>query len=185
MPGSNEMRTLMLVVFAIFFSFSVFGQETSQQSKPAPELKKLANYLGQWRYEGEYKASPFGPAMKMTGNATGEMILGGFFLEWRWKEQPGTQGVEIIAYDPINKNYSASYFSDDGSRAQGAYLLDPSKNSYSGKLNTGGKQIPMRVIEVFAPDQKSFTQKIELSIDGKSWTPLFEGRYTKLSVKTK
>jgi hypothetical protein len=179
------MRNAMIVIIASFFGLLVYAQETNQSSKPAPEFKKLTGYLGQWRYEGEYKASPFGPAMKVAGTAVGEMILGGFFFEWRWKEQPGTQGFEVIAYDEINKNFSARYYADDGTWAVGVYVFDSNQNSYTGKLNAGSKQVPLRVAEIFGPDHMSFTQKMEISVDGKNWKLLFEGKFTKTNVKTK
>jgi hypothetical protein len=176
------MRTLIALVVAACFSGTAFAQQPNQPAKPDPELKKLAVYVGQWRYEGEYKPGPLGPAGKATGDATGEMILRGFFLEWRWKEQGTTvetRGFEILRYDPVNKNYASSAYGDDGSSSLGAYVFDGNTSTYSGKFVVGGKQYLSRVTEVFAADLMSFAQKAEISVDGKTWTPFFEAKFTK------
>jgi hypothetical protein len=44
---------------------------------------------------------------------------------------------------------------------------------------------PMRTVEVFAPDHMRFTQEVDASVDGKRWTPLFEGKSIKTNVKAK
>lgn len=176
------MRALIALIVAACFSITAFAQQPNQPAKPDPELKRLAVYVGQWRYEGEYKPGPLGPAGKATGDATGEMILRGFFLEWRWKEQVTTvetRGFEILNYDPVNKNYASSAYGDDGSSSLGAYVFDGNTSTYSGKFVVGGKQYLSRVIEVFAADLMSFAQKAEISVDGKTWTPFFEAKFIK------
>jgi hypothetical protein len=176
------MRTLITLIVAASFSLTAFAQQSTPRTKPDPELKKLTVYVGQWRYEGEYKPGPLGPGGKATGNATGEMILRGFFLEWRWKEKANTvetEGFEILNYDPMNRNYASTSYADDGSSSLGAYVFDGNTSNYSGKFIVGGKQYLSRVTEVFAADLASFTQNSEISIDGKIWTPFFEAKFNK------
>jgi hypothetical protein len=176
------MRTLIALIVAACFSLSAFAQQPNQPAKPDPELKKLAVYVGQWRYEGEYKPGPLGPAGMATGDATGERILQGFFLEWRWKERANmveTRGIEILNYDRMNKNFTSSAYADDGSSSSGAYVLAGNTSTYSGKFVVGGKQYLSRVTEVFAADLMSFVQKSEISVDGRTWTPFFEAKFTK------
>jgi hypothetical protein len=182
------MRTLVRLIVVACFAGLSFAQQPNQPPKPDPELKKLAKYVGQWRYEGEYKPGPLGPAGKATGEATCGMILRGFFLEWRWREQGitgETRGFEILRYDPMNRNYASSAYADDGSLMVGAYVLDGNTSTFSGKLIVGGKQYPFRVTEVFAADLKSFTQKAEISAGGNAWTSFFEGTYTKIKPAPK
>jgi hypothetical protein len=182
------MKTVIKLMVLACFAGVAFAQQPNQPPKPDPELKKLARYVGQWSYEGEYKPGPLGPASKATGDATCKMILRGFFLEWRWREQGitgETRGFEILRYDPTNKNYPSSAYADDGSLMLGAYALDGNTSIFSGKLVVGEKQYPFKVTEVFATDLKSFTQKAEISTDGNAWTPFFEGTFRKIKRTVK
>ena len=182
------MKPLIGLVIAACFSTLAFDQQSNQPAKPGSELKKLAVYLGQWKYEGKSQSGPSGPADKFTGNATVEMILRGFFLEWRWKDQgttSGTQGFEILSYDPVNKNYASSWYANDGNSCIGACVVDGNKSTYSGKCVIGGKQYLSRITEVFAADLMSFVQKAEISIDGKTWRSSYEAKYTKLKPVSK
>jgi hypothetical protein len=185
---NKKMRTLMALVVAACFSAIAFAQQTNQPAKPGPELKKLAVYLGQWKYEAESKAGPLGPADKSTGRATGEMIFRGFFLEWRWKDQgttSATQGFEFLGYDPVNNNHASSSYADDGSSSSGAYVIEGNMSTFSGKLLIGGKKYDWRATEVFAADLKTFTRKEEISVDGKTWIPSYEAKFTKLKPEPK
>ena len=193
-PCIYKRRVLMqrLRIFLLFFvaclATAILAQAPAFSPKPDPELKKLARYVGQWSYEGEYKPGPLGPASKATGDATCKMILRRFFLEWRWREQGitgETRGFEILRYDPTNKKYPSSAYADDGSLMVGAYALDGNTSIFSGKLVVGEKQYPFKVTEVFATDLKSFTQKAEISADGNAWTPFFEAHYTKTNATPK
>jgi hypothetical protein len=185
---NKKMRTLIALVVAACFSTIAFAQQSNQPAKPGPELKKLVVYVGQWKYEAESKAGPLGPAAKVTGDATGEMILRGFFLEWRWKEQGTTEvmrGVEILSHNPVNKSYSSSSYSDDGSSTSGEYVLAGNMSTFSGKLLVGGKKYDWRATEVFAADLMTFTRKEEISVDGKRWIPSYEATFTKLKTAPK
>jgi hypothetical protein len=179
----KKMRALIALIVAACFNVSALAQQPTQSPKPDPELKKLAVYVGQWRYEGESKPGPLGPAGKVAGEAISEMILRGFFLDWRWKEQANgaeTRGLEILGYDPINKNYSSTAYVDDGSSSAGAYVFEGNTSNYSGRLTIGEKQYLFRYTETFAADLMSFVQRAEVSVDGKTWMPLSEIRYTKV-----
>jgi hypothetical protein len=185
---NKKMRKLIALVVSACFSAIAFGQQPNQPAKPGPELKKLAVYVGQWRYEGESKPGPLGPAAKFTGDATGEMILQGFFLEWRWKGQGTTEvtrGVEILSYNPVNKNYSSSSHSDDGSLTSGEYVLGGNTSNFAGKLVVGGRQYGLRATEVFAANLMTITRKEEISVDGKTWIPSADVKFTKLKPEPK
>jgi len=180
------MKRIVIMVALAVLLLSVAVQAQAPVPKPGPELKKLAVYLGQWKYEAESKAGPLGPADKSTGRATGEMIFRGFFLEWQWKDQgttSATQGFEFLGYDPVNKNYASSSYADDGSASSGAYVIDGNKSTFSGKLVVGGKKYDWRATEVFAADLMTFTRKEEISVDGKTWIPSYEAKFTKLKTE--
>jgi hypothetical protein len=165
--------SLVLLVFAV----SLWAQTTAP--KPAPELNKFDFAVGHWTYVGEYKAGPMGPASKITGELIDKRILGGFFFENRTTEK-GPMGVshviEIFGYDPVNKNYFSNEYHDDGSMMSGAYVFIGNTFTYTGKSSAGAM---LKMALTLAADQMSFTAKGDISADGKTWAPFFEGKYTR------
>lgn len=171
-------RAAFLVGLVILvFSVSVWAQTTAP--KPAPELKKFDFAVGHWTYVGEYKAGPFGPGGKVTGEMVGKWILGGFFFENQATEKwpmGVSHVIEIFGYDPVNKNYFSTEYHEDGSMMSGTYVFIGNTFTYTGKSSAG----PMiKMVLTIAADQMSLTAKGEISADGKTWAPFFEGKYTK------
>jgi hypothetical protein len=157
-----------------------------QTNSSAEQESKLAVYVGQWTYEGEYSPSFSATAGKVTGEAAGAMILGGHFLEWQMIERgPGgeTRGLEIVGYDPVNKNYPSRVFSDDGSMITGVYALEKNVSRFTAKMIAGGKEQLIRITEVFEADLMSFRQEAEISDDGHTWAPMFEGRFIRIAKR--
>lgn len=78
-------------------------------AKPGPEHKRLERMVGQWTYQGEAKASPLGPAGKITASETCELFQGGFAVVCRSKgtgpKGPGTS-LNVMSYDSAQKNYT-------------------------------------------------------------------------------
>jgi hypothetical protein len=150
--------------------------------KPDPELKKIQVLEGRWTYEGEYKAGPLGPGGKITGEYTGQVILKGFFFEGRETEKGAmgeTRYLEIDAYDPVNRNFTSNMYGDDGTRFSGTVTVNGNTITWEGKWVIAGKQYLFREPFVLAGDLSSATAKGEISADGKTWTPFFEGKFTK------
>jgi hypothetical protein len=85
----------------------VLAQATSP--KPGAEHKRLERMLGQWSYQGEAKASPLGPAGKITGSETCEWFQGGFGVVCRTKGT-GPKGpmtsMSVMSYDAPRKAYT-------------------------------------------------------------------------------
>ena len=151
--------------------------------KPDPEMKKLEMLVGHWTYQGEYKPGPVGPTGKFSGEVTYEMILGGFILQGRFLEKGvmgDLQSLELCGYDPANKNYHVTVYSNDGSHWTGAITVSGTTWSTSWKLAFGGKQYLIRATDNFSPDWTSFAQKGEISTDGKAWATWWEMKVTKV-----
>jgi hypothetical protein len=55
----------------------------------------------------------------------------------------------------------------------------------AGKLVTAGKQYQVKGTFVLAADLASATFKSEISVDGETWTPFRESRYTKVPPAAK
>jgi hypothetical protein len=175
------MKRITILLFLSVFCFATATQ--AQAPKPDPELKKLTVFLGHWTYEGESKPGPLGPGGKYTGEYTARMILGGFFGQARWAEKGAsgeTRSLEIVGYDPVNKNLVSNGYEDGGGTWSGVLNVSGSGYTYTGKYFLAGKQYLIRVAATFGLDLMSMTWKQEISVDGKTWTPLREGKWTKV-----
>jgi hypothetical protein len=185
----QRLHILSLLLVACFAT-AISAQTPATAPKPDPELKKLAVYLGHWTYEAEYKPGPLGPGGKATGTRTFQMILGGFFGERRdaEKDAMGTESdaLAIIGYDPVNKNFTVSYFDDGGGTYSGVFTLSGNTVTWSGKsISVTGKQYPLRGAGIHSADWMSYTETAEVSSDGKTWVPFYEIKYTKVKPAPK
>jgi hypothetical protein len=172
--------SVLLLVLVVCLAAALQAQAPAP--KPGPEVKKLHAWVGHWTYEGEYKPGPLGAGGKATGETTCQMILGGFFLQCRGTEKgPAgeTHALEIMGYDPVNKNFSDEFHADDGSRFSGAATVSGDTWTEAGKLVIGGKEYQARSTSTLAADLMSATGKSDISVDGKTWTPWEENKTTK------
>ena len=110
------MQRISVLLLLLVACFSTAMRAQAPAPKPDPALKKLSVYLGHWTCEGESKAGPLGPGGKVTSEESIQMILGGFFQQvWAKDNGPtGGQSLEIAGYDPVNKNFPFSGYTDDG-----------------------------------------------------------------------
>jgi hypothetical protein len=153
------------------------------RAQAAPEYQKLKVWVGDWTYEATNFESPLGPAGKSTGTITVRMVMGGYFVEWSGEDR-GPGGVshwrEIDGYDGAAGKYFWATMAEDGSWQTATYSFAGNTSPYSGTVLVKGKLYKFRGVLTFAPDGKSFVDKREYSIDGESWKPLWEGRWTKV-----
>jgi len=150
--------------------------------KPGPEHQKLSAFVGNWTFEGEAKASPMGPAGKVTGTDRIQWLPGGFFLERR-SEGKGPAGdmkaLEIMGYDSAKKVYTYSYFDSMGAAGSGTMTVSGNTWNVTGTGSMGEKTLQERCALTFASGGTSLDVKCEGSTDGKTWTPTLEGKATK------
>jgi len=182
------MKRIVIAVGLMILLFAVVAQAQAPAPKPGPEHKKLEIWVGDWTFEEEGSATPFGPAYKINGKASVKPILGGFFVEWNADVKgpiATTKWFEIDGYDPVTKRYFWNWYGNDGSVQSCTYTIEGSKASYSGTRVLGEKQARTRGTIVFAPDSMSWTSKEEISVDGKTWMPNFENKFTKVKSSPK
>jgi hypothetical protein len=168
--------------------FATAMQAQAPAPKPDPALKKLSVLVGHWTREAEYKPGPLGPGGKYTGDWTTQMILGGFFLQGRETEKGPigwTRVLEIFGYDPVNKNFPTQSYADNGSTFSGVLTVTQNTYTWAGKLVVAGKQYQYKGTFVLAPDLTSGTYEEEISVDGKTWTPWRETKFTKTQPAAK
>ncbi len=156
--------------------------------KPDPEVKKLSVLVGRWTFKGKYKAGPLGPGGKVTGEYTGRMILGGFFFQGRFTENAPfgeMGGLEVEAYDPSNKSFVSNWYLSGGATISGTLTVSGNTFTWEGKLMAAGNQYQYKQTLIVAADLTRWTIKSEISVDGKTWSPWFEEKGTKVKPAAK
>jgi hypothetical protein len=96
-----------------------------------------------------------------------------------------TRGLEIDGYDPVNKDFSSGFYMDDGSTFSGVLTVTGKIWTYTGKMVIAGKQCMFKETLVLAPDLTRASHKGEVSVDGKTWEPWFESKWTKAKPAAK
>jgi hypothetical protein len=176
------MRRISILLFLLVFCSATAVQAQTTAPRPDPEIKKLQVLVGHWTYEGEYKPGPLGPGGKITSVYDAHMILGGFFMQAQKTDKGAmgeTRNLQIYAYDPVNKNFRSDTYLSDGTKSSFTVTVSGNTMTWAGTLTFAGKQYQYKEPLVFAPDFMSATGKAEISSDGKTWIPAWEGKWTK------
>jgi hypothetical protein len=182
---------ILLLLLVACLATATLAQAPAAVPKPDPEFKKLAVLVGHWKYEGEFKAGPQGPATKVAGEYTGQMILGGFFFQGLMTQGPPgglhkpVVQLDLEGYDPGNKTIASSVYQDDGTMFPAVVTVSGNTVTWAGKFTIAGKPYLFKAPLVVAPDLMSGTEKAEISADGNTWTPFFEAQYTKIEPAPK
>lgn len=182
------MKRISSLLFLLVVCFATAMQGQAPAPNPNPALKKLSPLVGHWTYEERWKAGPLGPGGKMTGIYDAHMILGGFFLQARQTEKGAIgeiRNLEIDAYDPVNKNFTSDLHLSDGTKSSFTISVSGNTITWAGTWTFAGKHYQFKEPMVFAPDFISATAKAEISADGKTWTPAWEGKWTKAKPAAK
>jgi hypothetical protein len=172
-----------VVALVVVGRFTVLAQPPAAP-KPTPEHQKLAFFVGTWTNEGEMKASPMGPAGKVTGKDTCEWFEGHFSVICRGegKSPMGMmKNIGILSYSPEEKVYT--YYGTDNS---GMVMTSVAKGTVTGDTWTytdegmmGGQKMKSRVtIKQLSPTSQTFLMEIS-GPDGK-WVPIMESKGTKV-----
>jgi hypothetical protein len=154
----------------------------AQAPKPAPEFRKFEVWVGTWAYEGDAKATPIGPAARVSGTQTGRFVMGGFGFEWKGEEKGlfgAVQWSELDAYDAATKSYPYFGVQNDGTVWSGANTIVGNVWKATGTTTAKGVSYKVRADATPSADGKSWTFKQELSSDGKTWMPWTDLRLTK------
>lgn len=154
--------------------------QTPQQSPgPDPALKRLDVFVGKWNTEGQIRAAPPNPAVKISGTDIYEWLPGGFFLVHRVDVRMGDEevkAVEIIGYDASSQTYPMHSFDNKGNYD----LLQA--NVHDRTWTIIGKS--MRFTGVFSDDGNTITGHWEQLIDGSNWLPWMEVKLTRVEDLT-
>jgi hypothetical protein len=159
----------MIWLFGAANSVQVLAQETPM---PAPEVQKLASWLGTWKAEDR----------GYSGTTTCDWHAGGFGLVCRM-EGTSPEGkynsISICSYDPDTKEYSIYTLSSDGPGSLARGTLTGNTWLFQSDSTANGKRVKNRSTFV---DDTPMTQsyKVEISLDGGPWDVVAEGKSTKV-----
>jgi hypothetical protein len=176
------MKRLAIVAAVVSISTGVLAGQKPEMPKPGPEHQKLGAFVGNWTFEGEMKPGPMGPGGKMTGTDRIQWLPGNFFLERRFEGKGPMgemKGVEIIGYDSAKKVHTFNAFDSLGAMTSGTLTLSGRTWTASGTGSMGGAVFRDRCTLAFGDASTTLTIKCEMSADGKTWSPSFEGKATK------
>ena len=174
-----QTASLVLLLASSLFLSNAAGAEP-EAPKPAPEMQKYKAFLGEWTYDGEAKATPIGKAGKMSGKSSNRLILGGFVMESRWRDEVNPDvgvldGMDLHSYDAKNKTYVVHYYDSMGGISSGTETVNGHTWTGSGSF-TGpkGENVKARNKAVLSADGNTITGTWELSVDdGNTWLPWF------------
>ncbi|HYU48260.1 MAG TPA: DUF1579 family protein [Terriglobales bacterium] len=152
------------------------------EPKPAPELKKLDYFLGNWSSEGDSKPGPMGPGGKMTMTQDAKWMDGGFFVVIRSGFKAGAMGngtgMAFLGYDPQDKVYTYDEFNSTGEVVHAKGTVDGDTWTWTNDMKMGPQTMKGRFTEkILSPT--SYTFKFEMSADGTKWDTAMEGKATK------
>lgn len=175
---------MRLAVVAAFVLAGLSGAAAGAQAPaPSAEVRKLEAWVGTWRYEGEAKETPIGPASKISGMQTGTMVMGGFALQWTGEEKGPLGAVnwgEMGVYDPAAKNYPYFGYQNDGTTWSGVNTVTGNNWKAAGQITSKGVTYRLRSDFSMTASGKSGAWKNEISSDGKTWMPFTQGTVTKV-----
>jgi uncharacterized protein DUF1579 len=179
----RQIRVVACVIGLMAFTVAnaALAQGPPPAPKPGPEQQRLHYFVGNWKNEGEMKASPFGPAGKFSSLDEAHM-LGDFFLVTHSKGTgpmgPMTE-VAIIGYDAKQKAYTYDDFNSMGQHEKSMGHVSGKIWTWTSDEEMGGKAAKAKFVlnELSAT---SYTYKLDMSTDnGKTWANMFEGKATK------
>jgi len=177
------MRVIASLAVAVVLASSGVAAQAPKPT-PGPEHKRLSAFAGQWKFEGEAKESPLGPAGKMSGTETCEWFAGGFQLVCHSKGT-GPKGpmtsMAVMGYDPGRKAYTYYAASSLGDNIFVRGQVQDKVWTWSDEATVEGKK--MKFVATVTEESASTTSyKLEVSVDGGPMTVVETGKSTK--VKT-
>ena len=161
---------------------TLFAQAPPAAPKPGPEHQRLGVFVGNWTFVGEMKPTPMGPGGKMTGSDRIQWMPGGWIVERRFEGKgPMGQisGLELLGYDSAKKAYTYTFVDSTGTMGAGTMAVSGNTWNFTGAASMGGMAMQERCNLVLDAGGTTLKIACDMSADGKSWAPVFEGTATK------
>jgi hypothetical protein len=149
--------------------------------KPAPDVQKIAYFVGNWSSEGDLKAGPMGPAGRVTIQEEGKWMEGGFFVVFHstFKGNMGDgTGIAVMGYDTQDNVYTYDEFNSVGEANHFKGTLEGDTWTWISEMKMGPQTVKGRFTQkIQSPTAYAF--KFEMSQDGTNWNTVMDGKSTK------
>jgi hypothetical protein len=146
-----------------------------------PEHKRLAYFAGTWNFSGTAKESPIGPGGPVSFKETCELLDGGFAVVCR-SEGKGptgpTKAISIMTYDVDKKAYTYTSAESNSPVLNAVGQTQGPTWNWRSEMGTGAQKVIGRVT-VKEGGPKAYDFLLEMSMDGKKFMPIIEGKATR------
>jgi Protein of unknown function (DUF1579) len=164
----------------VFLASAALAQ--METPKPAPELKKLDYFAGNWTSVGDVKPGPMGKGGVTTIHEHLDWMDGKFFLVNHGKYS-GADGsgnlIAFLGYDPQEKVYTYNEFNSAGEAVHAKGTVDGDTWTWTSEMKMGDKTMKTRFTEKEVSPTE-YTYKFEMSSDGTNWNSIMDGKATKV-----
>lgn len=134
--GSLLLLIAVLVCAGCYFA-SPCHSSAQPPAKP-PELKVLERFIGKWKIETISKPAEWTPKEeRFTGTSTNEWVLDGWFQHHKVKDDQGTEGIELLTFDPRMKTYRYWSFFSNGLIKEMTGEWDEKSKTFTTKADIG------------------------------------------------
>jgi uncharacterized protein DUF1579 len=169
------------MICAAWLALTAAALAQMDMPKPGPEHKKLDIFAGSWTLDGDTKASPMGPAGKVTETEKCEWMEGDFYLVCHtdFKTTMGNgSGISVLGYSAEDKGYTYREFNSWGEFTDSKGSVDGDNWIWTSDEKMGGTMVKGRfTMKITSPTSYDFT--FEMSQDGTKWTTFMDGKATK------
>ncbi len=161
--------------------FGVVLRAQPPRPQPAPELKNVGYFVGNWALEGDIKPGPAGPGGKMIMHDRCEWLTPESFLVCH-SDFSGIMGsgsgFSVMGYNSSDKAYTYDEYTSLGATEHSTGAFEGDTWTWMGEEKMGGQVIKGRfTVKILSPASYSF--KYEMSPDGTNWTNAMEGKASK------
>jgi len=174
-------RKAIFLAAIMLVSYSAWAQMAPM---PGPEVKKLDYFVGSWTTDATIAPGPWGQGGKFTSTDTSEWMDGHFFVvshaDFKMPPELGGDGKEmsVMGYDTQQNAYIEEGFNSQGNHESSKGTVNGDTWTWTSEANYGGQDIKQKLtIKVLSP--ASYSLKFEVSTDGTTWMPFFDGKATK------
>jgi hypothetical protein len=176
------MRRLAVVVAIVVFQAGAVMAQQAELPKPTAEHQRLSVFVGNWTIEGEMKAGPTEGQGRITATDRSAWVPGNFFVQrfYEGKSPMGEgRGLEILGYDAVRKVYTYNTFDSIGTVGSGTMTVKDTTWTTLGTLTNGTGVMRNRCTLDFGSGATTLRIECEVSTDGTSWMPAFQGKATR------
>ena len=180
----NRLSRLLIgcVLASMLYTATLAQAPKTQPLKPGPDHLRLHYFVGKWNFQGEVKASPFGPAGANTGTETIELGPNAFSIVFH-NEVKGPAGVTrsmgIMSFDTGAKSYNYYGVDGAGNVSVGKGAATPNVWTWNTESKFQGRTVKGRaIISITSP--AAYSYRFEMADDKNIFITIEEGKATKM-----